>query len=360
MKVEVNGKEWDISDTLPFAFIIRDYLYNGNWEDALFDFQAIGGKIYKELLEAKKLEEEVGEPISEVVYEPLVMSEFKDFLEENNVNLLNLKKTDLIKLFELANTQFDLERYDAAIEILDFILKIKSNYAEAWDLLGVIYNQKGEFEKAIKYLQRAIQIDPELVSSFTMLGEIYFNLENFDKAIEYWKKEVDLAPNNKYAYYMLVDAYVKKGNFGEAVKLLETIVEKDEKDILARYQLMGLYKKMDNFKKAKEYEREILSMKPYYPSDIEVWAVLMMENGLFEEIENVVKDFINRYPIYTHFKIFCVFPYAKEGKFEEAKQILHDIKEERFWYYQGKVPLFKKYLTKEQLEKLDIKDTNGN
>ncbi len=360
MKLKLGEKEWEISDTLPFAFIIRDYLYNGNWEDALFDFQAIGGKIYEELLEGKALEEGVGEQLTETIYEPLIMSEFEDFLEANNVNLLNLKKTDLIRLFELANTQFDLEKYDSAIEILNFILKIKSNYAEAWDLLGVIYNQKGEFDKAIKYLQRAIQIDPELISSYTMLGEIYFNLEDYDKAIEYWKKEIDLAPNNKYAYYMLVDAYVKKGNFGEAVKLLETIAQNDPKDVLARYQLIGLYRKMDNFKKAKEYEKEILSMKPYYPSDIEVWAVLMLEKGLFEEIENVVKDFINRYPIYTHFKIFYVFPYAKEGKYEEAKQILHDIKEERFWYYQGKIALFKKYLTKEQLEKLEITESNGN
>jgi len=47
---------------------------------------------------------------------------------------------------------------------------------------GMVYFQKGNFDKAMEYLNKAIAIDPNYAVAYGFLGAVYFQKGNINKA----------------------------------------------------------------------------------------------------------------------------------------------------------------------------------
>lgn len=64
---------------------------------------------------------------------------------------------------------------DEAISCLNKAIEINPNYSEAYDKLGLIYEEKKMDEKAIEYYKKAIEIDSKCFNAINGLGNIYLD-----------------------------------------------------------------------------------------------------------------------------------------------------------------------------------------
>ncbi|WP_089352286.1 ATP-binding protein [Flavobacterium sp. ov086] len=107
------------------------------------------------------------------------------------------------------------------------ILKTKKNVSkelyESYNLLGIIYNEREEYDKALEYHNKALSMlnDKSISLEFQLkaislnnIGYVYLNMHNFNQAKNYFKKgleQKDLFNGNTALYAILLDnlAYSK-------------------------------------------------------------------------------------------------------------------------------------------------------
>ncbi|HSD08925.1 tetratricopeptide repeat protein [Flavobacterium sp.] len=137
----------------------------------------------------------------------------------------NLAKTQISK----ANLQFtENEYFDSEIGVFKALRNIKQIQAndllyDSYNLLGILYNERDEYEKALEFHNKALSIiknkslPPEYQSKATSLnniGYVYLNLKDYNQARNYFAeglKQENLFENKPSLYAMLLDnlAYSK-------------------------------------------------------------------------------------------------------------------------------------------------------
>jgi len=156
------------------------------------------------------------------------------FLNYFRAEKIYLKSNDDFSLAKIYITKADLQLNEGDFfesEITVFkalkILKGKKNLSndiyDSYNLLGIIYNEREEYEKALEYHNKALvaledkSIPLELqlkATSLNNIGFVYLRMHNFKKAQIYFKKgleQKDLFTGNTVLYAMLLDnlAYSK-------------------------------------------------------------------------------------------------------------------------------------------------------
>lgn len=95
--------------------------------------------------------------------------------------------------------------------------------------LGVVYEEKGEYENAIKEYELAAR---KLPAAYLYLGNAHFQNSEFDKAEKYYKKSIKKEPNNADAYNNLAWLYYTKDeNLDEAEVLALKAIELNSQKI---------------------------------------------------------------------------------------------------------------------------------
>jgi tetratricopeptide (TPR) repeat protein len=99
-----------------------------------------------------------------------------------------------------------------AIEYLDEAIKLKPNFAGAYNNRGNAYCDLGQFQRAIEDYNEAIRINPDYALSYGNRGVIYGNLGQNKRAIEDYNDAIRLNPNFAKSYLNRGAAYLSSGN----------------------------------------------------------------------------------------------------------------------------------------------------
>ena len=141
---------------------------------------------------------------------------------------------------------------DQKIKIAQDALDIDSTYAEAWQLMGMAYKKKPDYDKAVECFSKAIELQPnfayayyergqivadiwnkpaEAIPDFEKVlkydpdshigwfakGNIEINQNQYDEAINSYTKAKELCPDFDRAYANCGIAYYYKGNLDKAI-----------------------------------------------------------------------------------------------------------------------------------------------
>jgi tetratricopeptide (TPR) repeat protein len=105
----------------------------------------------------------------------------------------------------------DQENYKRAEYLFRKAVQIKSDFAEAHNMLGFSLRKQGKYDKAIKSYKRALKLDPELAEAHEYIGEAYLGLGDRESAWKHYTTLVELESD-------------------EALELLENIEEYDRRN----------------------------------------------------------------------------------------------------------------------------------
>ncbi|ONN28042.1 hypothetical protein XJ44_00400 [Thermosipho affectus] len=345
MKVEmmVKDKTLILTDETPFFIMLRDLFYGGDWYNMKKDFT----EFVNEIEDLEFIEKNIT-ILGEAFYGPIIWSEIIAFLNKRNIHPDKFEHGTVDGLYELAIEYADKDLLGDAKNILEFALKIDKNFAPAYEFLGTILIEQGNFDEGIKFLNRAIEVDPWLVQAYSTLGEVYYNKGEYDKAIGYWLKEIEYSPNDIFTYFMIADAYTRSKNYEKAIEILNRLIEIDNDNVIAMYELSQIYREIGKEKEAEIVEQEILNSKPSDPNGMEIWAKIKMKYGKYEEIVKAIEPMIDESIESLHLKALLIVPYIKLGKTEKARKFYEELKQNDFWYLFGKKEIFDKYLTNKE------------
>lgn len=131
-------------------------------------------------------------------------------------------KYDLAEAYSiLGNIYNQMDYFQDAIEAYQKALEINPNSGVYWTNLGVAYRLTAQYDKAESCYQKALAINPDYPELYTSLGAFHLtHTMKFSEAITYLEKAIKLDPGQAIAYANMAIAQASVGNFEAADQYL--------------------------------------------------------------------------------------------------------------------------------------------
>lgn len=100
-------------------------------------------------------------------------------------------------------------------------IELDPENAQAYNLLGSVYDYLGDFDKADKSFLKAIKLSPSLPAPYNNLGVSYLRQKRTGEALWAFRQALEHDPRNETAHYNAGLLYMQKGDFRKAVAHLE-------------------------------------------------------------------------------------------------------------------------------------------
>jgi tetratricopeptide (TPR) repeat protein len=97
-------------------------------------------------------------------------------------------------LLSRATEAFKEKNYPLAIELLDRILVLQPNWAEAWYRRATLFYQLDDPAGAMADLYQALKLEPRHFSAWTGLGHILMSSEDKPRALEAFRRALKINP----------------------------------------------------------------------------------------------------------------------------------------------------------------------
>lgn len=119
---------------------------------------------------------------------------------------------------------------DKSLEASNRAIELDPEYAPAYYLVALAYDQQGKSDQAIQKLEESQKKAPKDVSLAFQIGMIYYQKEKISEAIIQFKIATNLDPSYSNARYMLGLSYEKQGNLDKAINEFEKLKELNPND----------------------------------------------------------------------------------------------------------------------------------
>lgn len=83
---------------------------------------------------------------------------------------------------------------DLALKLLDAIVKIKPDYAEAWNRRATIYYMKKDYGRSLADIRQVLRLEPRHFGALTGLGLILQDVGDDKQALEVYRRALELYP----------------------------------------------------------------------------------------------------------------------------------------------------------------------
>jgi serine/threonine protein kinase/tetratricopeptide (TPR) repeat protein len=117
----------------------------------------------------------------------------------------------------LVSFQYDLDWPAGEREFREAI-RLKPNYALAYDWYGFYLAMLGRFDEAHRQIQRGLEIDPLSLPLNSDLATCYYWERRYDQAIEQFRKTLELDPTFPPALVFLAQTYAATGQYAKALE----------------------------------------------------------------------------------------------------------------------------------------------
>ena len=163
----------------------------------------------------------------------------------------------------LAFTLTQLKEYEEALRYLNLAKNINPNSAQIYGMMGMIYDDLGEWDKCNAAYERALAIDS---TDILIMNNYAYSLskqnKNLERALSLVNKALEGAPGN--ASYLDTKGWIlfKMGKIDEAKKLIEEALKKEEASAEVNEHMGEIYLKLGNKKEALKYFLRAKELQP--------------------------------------------------------------------------------------------------
>ena len=262
-----------------------------NYATGLLDSETIHQGIAALLMKAKTVMAEVSIPISERVEQMQAIYTKADQWAEGST-LLPKEKYDE-QLWDYAHFLYQNVKYKEAESVGLRLIALREELfgkehpstADAYTMIGVAYNEQGDYAKALEYYGKALDIQervlghdhPNSARSYNNIGVVYGKQGNYPKALEYLEKALDIDervlgpdnPSTATSYGNIGLVYHNQGDYakaleyhGKALDIQERVLGPDHPNTATSYNNIGLiYNSQGDYAKALEYLGKALDIQ---------------------------------------------------------------------------------------------------
>ena len=160
--------------------------------------------------------------------------------------------------------QNQLGEFEKAKSCYEKVIQIQPNNAAAYNNLGYTLKELGENQKAINCYEKAIKIQPNNVDALNNLGIILNKLQEYQKAIDCYEKAIKIQPNYIAAYYNLGNLFKDTGKHKNAVSYYEKSIQIQPNNAAALYNLGNTFFELNEYKQAISCYEKVIQISPNY------------------------------------------------------------------------------------------------
>lgn len=246
--------------------------------------------IDKLLSQVKEIKDDTSEPVASKIYRTVELYHKADRWAS---------KTDYDKekynalLYDYARFLYDCGMYYDAEKVYlrqialaeELYGKEHTNTAEAYNNIGVVYKNQGDYLKALEYHKKALEIDekvlgtdhPGTATDYNNIGVAYDEKGDYPEALEYLKKSLELRekvlgtehPDTAITYNNIGSVYSILRDYSKALEYLKKTLEIKEKVIgtdhpstATSYNNIGtVYDDKGDYPKALKYYQKALKIR---------------------------------------------------------------------------------------------------
>jgi tetratricopeptide (TPR) repeat protein len=254
--------------------------------------------------------------------------------------------------FDLAARHHQAGRPAEAEAICRQILTVEPNYAEAWNLLGLValhirqpeaaiecltkataimpdnapmqlnlaeaWRAAGRLEEAIAAYRRASAMQPALAEAHNNLGFVLAARGHSAEAIAAYRRAIQCQPDYATAYANLGRALDDLGKLDEAIELLRRGVELHPTRPEFHYYLAGFLTKAGRSEEALTVLRRAVTLRSDDPEFLFNFGVTLASLGLFDEALAAYREALQLKPHYAEAQGQIGLTFNQQGRREEA------------------------------------------
>jgi predicted TPR repeat methyltransferase len=194
---------------------------------------------------------------------------------------------------------------DEAVTVLQKSIELGGANANPYFNLGTILGQHGHYEKAAAALRKGLSLSPRTPKARNNLGLALLNMGRLDEAVNSFEKATDLDPHYGEAWFNLGDAYYCNGNLQESIAAYQNSIRLIPDFIEAHYNLSIALHDLNLQPEARETLKRTIELAPEHMAARHMLAALSGETpdsapeqfvtNLFDQYANQFDvDLINR------------------------------------------------------------------
>jgi predicted O-linked N-acetylglucosamine transferase (SPINDLY family) len=200
------------------------------------------------------------------------------------------------KLMEFAIAQHLKGDLATANEVYKKVLQFEPDFADAWNLTGVISYQRGDHDEGIKQIARAISLRDDVPGYYLNLATALMASKRAKEAEVCCRQCLDLDPNHKLAWNVLGNALHELDSVEEAIRCFERAIELDENHVDAWVNLGRLYRETHQLAKAEECTNRALKIDATHPVALNNLGAILHSQDRDEEALVVFETALQREP----------------------------------------------------------------
>jgi tetratricopeptide (TPR) repeat protein len=131
-------------------------------------------------------------------------------------------------------------------------ITVDAKCALAFSNMGYVYQIQGDTEGALSAYKKALEIDPDLVQAHNSVGVLYDNLGDYEKGISHFLEAYRIEPGRLGTLNNLGYAYTVINKKEEALIYLIKAAEIDRQSVVPKLVVANLYREQGLFKEAED------------------------------------------------------------------------------------------------------------
>jgi Tfp pilus assembly protein PilF len=213
------------------------------------------------------------------------------------------------QIYDQALKKYQEKNYDQSIQLLNLILEQNDAHYHSWHLLGNIFFNLNDLDSAKDFFLAAINKKSDFFDAYYMLGNVLFKADLFEDAINIWMEGSQYKPYFALIFANIAIAYDRLGKKDQAIFYAQKTLTLDKNCVEAIFCLAKIYQANQDLKNTQSYLKKVLKLQPtnvlaHFDLSYVELALGNYEKG-FKEFE-YRKKMINREKEYNYlpFKLY--------------------------------------------------------
>jgi len=187
-------------------------------------------------------------------------------------------------LFFIGDYSYHNRHYATALEYLEKVLTMDSEFRRALIHLILLFRDTGNYERMLEIAQRNKSLGDD-ADAYYLLGSAYERLHRYDEAIFNLEKALEMARDDPDIYHELGYVYYLQGNFSSAEKVFKEALPIDSRKAMTRYLLGNLFMTQKRLGEAEALARKLLAENPgFHGYNLLAWVLIAGKINLNEGI----------------------------------------------------------------------------
>lgn len=256
---------------------------------------------------------------------------------------------------ELAKVLVEDRQPDAARRVLEHVVEVAPDLAEAHEYLGAVFLNQNKYEEATRELGRAVQLSPDSAEYSMRLAEALLLWQHDRVALEFLTAVKDKFGSLPEYQYKVGLAYYGLHQYPQAIEQLEAIARRQPSLDRVHFFLGNSYQATGDLERAEAAYRRAIALNAKDASYYSALGQLLLkrsDSGTEEAIEDLRRALALN-PADAKSQQELALCYEKQAKYTEAERLLSQAVEEQPDLLSAHVALARVYYREKKKEQGD-------